>query len=72
MLASLGSTPIRNEGKAIAITDQISACLRPNRSPTQPNRAPPIGRITNPAANVPNAASREAVGSSAGKKCVPI
>ena len=63
---------MKKEGNAIARTDQISACFRPKRSPTQPNSAPPTGRMRNPAAKVPNAASSEAVGSSAGKKCAPI
>ena len=63
---------MKNEGNAIASTDQMSACFRPKRSPTQPNSAPPTGRMRNPAAKVPNAARSEAVGSSAGKKCAPI
>jgi hypothetical protein len=72
MVAAPGRTPMKNEGNAIASTDQISACLRPKRSPTQPNSAPPIGRITKPAAKVPSAASSEAVGSPLGKKWAPI
>ncbi len=63
---------MKNEGNAIAITDQTRACFRPYRSPTQPNSAPPTGRMMNPAAKVPKAASSEAVGSAAGKKCAPI
>ncbi len=53
---------MKNDGNAIARTDHISACLRPNRSPTQPNSAPPIGRMRKPAAKVPKAARSEAVG----------
>ncbi len=41
MVSALGRTPMKKEGNAIAMTDQSSACLRPNLSPTQPNRAPP-------------------------------
>jgi len=72
MVSALGSTPMKNEGKAIAITDQSRACLRPNLSPTHPNSAPPSGRMMKPAAKVPKAARSEAVGLWAGKKCVPI
>src|SRR5688572_2164221 len=72
IVSAPGSTPMKKDGNAMARTDQISACFRPNRSPTQPNSAPPTGRITNPAAKVPNAASNEAVGFPAGKKCAPI
>ena len=72
IVAVPGSTPMKKEGKAIAMTDQSSACLRPYRSPTQPNRAPPRGRMRKPAANVPKVARSEAVGLSAGKKCAPI
>ena len=53
IVASLGRSPMKKEGRAIARTDHSSACLRPNLSPIQPNNAPPIGRMRNPAANVP-------------------
>jgi len=56
----------------MAMTEPMSACFRPYRSPIQPNSAPPTGRITKPAANVPKAASVDEVGSCAGKKCAPI
>jgi hypothetical protein len=72
ILAASGRKATRNDGNAIAMTEPMSACFRPYRSPIQPNSAPPTGRITNPAANVPNAASTEEVGSCAGKKCAPI
>ena len=39
---------MQKEGIAIASTDQISACFRPNRSPTQPNSAPPDGTHEKP------------------------
>src|SRR6476659_8129432 len=66
MVASLGSSPMQNDGRAMARTDQSSACLRPNLSPIWPKKAPPIGRMRNPAANVPYAASSDAVGLVAG------
>ena len=72
IVSVLGNTPMKKEGNAIAITDQSSACLRPNLSPTQPNRAPPSGRMMKPAAKVPKAARSEAVGLWAGKKWAPI
>jgi hypothetical protein len=46
--------------------------LLPNLSRTQPNRAPPKGRMTKPAADMPKAARSEAVGLPVGKKCAPI
>ena len=50
---------MKKDGNAIARTDPISACFRPNRSPIQPNSAPPTGRMRKPAAKVPKAASSE-------------
>jgi len=57
---------------AIANTEMVSAIFRPIRSPMYPKIRPPIGRIRNPAANTPNAAIKEAAGSSDGKKWRPM
>ncbi len=59
-------------GRSIAATDRVSAAERPMRSPTWPKIAPPIGRIMNPTANTPKAASTWATLSCSGKKARPI
>ena len=40
-----GSNPIRKVGTAMAVTENVSAARRPNRSPIWPISAPPTGRI---------------------------
>jgi hypothetical protein len=49
----------------IIVTTSIG--LRPSRSPRWPKSTPPIGRVTNPAAKVVNAARVPVSGSKLGK-----
>ncbi len=48
-------------------TDNCRARMRPMRSPMCPKIAAPTGRMRKPAANAPNAAISETVGSWEGK-----
>ena len=67
-----GITPIANVATPIITTEMISAGLRPILSPMSPKTTPPTGRAAKPMAKTPKAASREATGSVAGKKSVPM
>ena len=59
-------------GIAIRRTDSTNARFRPILSPIKPKMIPPIGLIKKPAANAPNEAIKETVGSSDGKKSLPM
>lgn len=50
--AAVGSTPISAVAPPIRNIVSASVRLRPMRSPMWPNTNPPIGRTTNPTANV--------------------
>ena len=55
----------------INVTDQISAFLRPSRSPRWPNSTAPSGRATNALPKVTNAATVAGAGPSLAKNTGP-
>ena len=58
---------MRNVATPIIVSDRTSTFLRPTRSPKWPSTIPPTGRAPNPIANVENASSVPATGSTDGK-----
>ena len=57
---------------AMSTIDRRRACLRPQRSPIQPNNSPPMGRIRKAPPNSAYALMIEADGEFDGKKAAPI
>ena len=59
MLAASGRNATRKDGKAMAMTEPMSACFRPYRSPIQPNSAEPNRMPTRLALNTGPSAAGE-------------
>lgn len=58
-----------NVAPEVTMITRPSVVRRPMRSPMEPKKSPPIGRMMNPAAKTPNDERSAACGSPVWKKC---